>query len=218
MQVWRTDLNVAYEQYTTPFGEVYASYTNTSEWMGVMRGQNIGLPGNIHDTESGYDYNWMRTRDASTGYTQPDRLDVLARTNDPELLMAQGMGVLRLPYRMHNNHLYAYVGGNPINRYDFYGLDFWDDAKNNLDGQCLVNCQDFMSPWTDDFPDSIPEEYNPGDKSKAFGAAVCIIYAYLCETPKPYESTPPPEMPEPFMCPKDDSNPLFPSGPRFEPM
>lgn len=55
-------------------------------------------------------------------YLQPDKLDVLGRANDPELLVGAGMGALRLPEQLQNNHLYGYAGQNPANNTDPYGL------------------------------------------------------------------------------------------------
>lgn len=55
-------------------------------------------------------------------YLQPDKLDALGRTVDPELLLQQKMGVIPLPTRLINNQSYGYASQNPITHIDPWGL------------------------------------------------------------------------------------------------
>ncbi|MFV0478480.1 MAG: RHS repeat domain-containing protein, partial [Parahaliea sp.] len=84
---------------------------------------NLRLPGQYFDGETGLHYNYFRDYDPSLGrYVQSDLLDVLSRSNDPQLRLAQQIGVLTIPNNGGLNHLYNYAEGNPINRTDPSGL------------------------------------------------------------------------------------------------
>ncbi|TAH32498.1 MAG: RHS repeat protein [Alphaproteobacteria bacterium] len=83
---------VLWDRFQTPFGE-NASLTGTKE-------TNLRLPGQYFDFESNYHYNLMRDYDAKTGrYLQSDPIGLAGGINR-----------------------YGYVGGNPANRIDPYGL------------------------------------------------------------------------------------------------
>jgi hypothetical protein len=67
---------------------------------------------------------WMVVTSAPTlaQYLQADRLDILGRTNDPELLVGAGQGAFRLPDQIKFNHPYGYANQNPVNYFDPTGL------------------------------------------------------------------------------------------------
>jgi RHS repeat-associated protein len=80
----------------TPFGEARPSGSLTF---------NLRFPGQYFDRETGLHYNHFRYYDPHTGrYTQPDPIG-----------LAGG-----------DINLFAYVGGNPVMYYDFYGLAIGD--------------------------------------------------------------------------------------------
>ncbi|MCX2796489.1 RHS repeat-associated core domain-containing protein, partial [Microbulbifer thermotolerans] len=84
---------------------------------------NLRFPGQIQGGEAQHYYNYFRDYDSSLGrYIQSDLLDVLGRSNDPQLRLAQQIGVLTIPNNGGLNHLYNYAEGNPINRTDPSGL------------------------------------------------------------------------------------------------
>lgn len=70
----------------------------------AWRKTTIRLPGQYYDQETGLHYNYYRTYDPSTGrYLEADPIGIIPPP-----------GVT--PYEI--NHLYAYVGNNPLNGID----------------------------------------------------------------------------------------------------
>lgn len=55
-------------------------------------------------------------------YLQADRLDILSRSHDPEILVGEGKGVFRKRNQIQLNHAYGYVNQNPVNYIDPTGL------------------------------------------------------------------------------------------------
>ena len=106
-----TDANQAlvWDAVYTPFGQVH-SITGTAT-------NNQRFPGQYADTETGFNYNYFRDYDPTTGrYVQSDPIGLLGGYNR-----------------------YAYVFGNPVSRFDFYGLE------------PLLECtKEFLKPF---FPD-----------------------------------------------------------------
>ena len=77
----------------TPFGQVH-SITGTAT-------NNQRFPWQYTDAETGFKYNYFRDYDPTTGrYIQSDPIGLLGGYNR-----------------------YAYVFGNPVSRFDFYGLE-----------------------------------------------------------------------------------------------
>jgi len=102
MMMLRADEKLSHEQYTDPYGKMYARYIDKSVGVDGVgpTGQNISLPGQYADDETGYHYNWNRYFDPSTAnYLQSD-------------LIGQQGGV--------NTFLYA--GANPVMNVDPTGL------------------------------------------------------------------------------------------------
>jgi RHS repeat-associated protein len=95
---------VAWEAWYEPFGEAHVHPSSS-----VVN--NIRLPGQYYDQESGLHYNYHRYYDARTGsYLTPDPIGQTGGIN-----------------------LYMYVGGNAINTIDPFGLyDLWDFGENGL--------------------------------------------------------------------------------------
>ncbi|MFZ1748271.1 MAG: RHS repeat-associated core domain-containing protein, partial [Nitrospirales bacterium] len=106
-----TDANqaIVWDAVYTPFGQVH-SITGTAT-------NNQRFPGQYADAETGYSYNYFRDYDPTTGrYVQSDPIGLLGGYN-----------------------CYAYAFGNPVSRFDFYGL------------QPLLECtKEFLQPF---FPD-----------------------------------------------------------------
>jgi len=106
-----------------PFGETYVDYAEVE--------YNKRFPGQYKDAETGLHYNYFRDYDPTTGrYIQSDRLDIVGRTDDPQL-NAQGIygegwfnynGKWYYDGQVETNHLYGYAAQNPVNHIDFFGL------------------------------------------------------------------------------------------------
>ncbi len=110
------DETLSQERYGTPFGETHSEY----KLSGVGE-QNLRFPGQYYDMETGFHYNNQRYYIPDLGkYSSADWLDLLTRNNDPQIgasYLTGGVGNTVI-----NNHLFAYVVGNPVNWWDFYGL------------------------------------------------------------------------------------------------
>jgi RHS repeat-associated protein len=88
----------------TAYGQALVNPASTVE-------NNLRFPGQYYDGETGLHYNWHRYYDPGTGrYMTPDPLGLDGG----------------------DFNLYAYVGGDPVNWYDFYGLFSLGDAKKSL--------------------------------------------------------------------------------------
>ncbi|MCA9455205.1 MAG: RHS domain-containing protein, partial [Nitrospira sp.] len=97
---------IVWDAVYTPFGQVH-SITGTAT-------NNQRFPGQYADAETGYSYNYFRDYDPTTGrYVQSDPIGLVGGYNR-----------------------YAYAFGNPISRFDFYGL------------RPLLECtKDFLQPF-----------------------------------------------------------------------
>jgi len=74
---------------------------------------NLRFPGQYFDSETGLFYNYFRDYDPAVGrYVESDPIGLAGSINT-----------------------YAYVGGNPLSRFDVYGLSSlsFDRAKGSLD-------------------------------------------------------------------------------------
>ena len=109
--VWQADYN--------PFGAA-TLVTNTVT-------NNIRLPGQYFDTESGLHYNYFRDYSPADGrYIQADPVGINLDFSDPQfqILLSGGTPLTgsNLDYRDLLNHLYGYANQNPLTNVDFYGL------------------------------------------------------------------------------------------------
>jgi len=123
-----------------PFGEVTTTITAVEN--------RIRFPGQYYDGESGLHYNYFRDYNPKVGrYNQADKLDIVGRTIDPQLVML-GFGDAgwfefngktyydnKSDYSVHLNHPYGYANQNPLYWYDSFGLDvnYWSGtARSNV--------------------------------------------------------------------------------------
>ncbi|MEW8693750.1 MAG: RHS repeat-associated core domain-containing protein, partial [Candidatus Thiodiazotropha endolucinida] len=106
-----------------PFGEIEEQTDVDGD--GEAFALNLRYPGQYHDRESGYYYNYFRDYDPTKGrYLQGDRLNIQGQTNDPQLLMLVKLGLINLSEGARFNHLYTYAVGNPVMFIDPLGLDW----------------------------------------------------------------------------------------------
>jgi RHS repeat-associated protein len=79
---------------------------------------NLRFPGQYFDSETGLNYNYFRDFDPNLGrYITSDPLGVLTSSRPKS--------GIRL------NHLYLYVGGDPLHYYDPFGQDRWGDRDKD---------------------------------------------------------------------------------------
>ncbi len=104
---------------------------------------DLRFPGQVWTKETQTSYNYLRDcYDPATGrYCQPDPIgtvlfrDRAFRNLGGVGLLERGLGDFLYSERAKYNHLYAYVGGNPISKTDPTGLIV---VCNDLDpGQCI---------------------------------------------------------------------------------
>ncbi len=111
------DQNVVWQGEYSPFGGV-------TETVGAVE-QNLRFPGQYFDAETGLYYNYFRDYDPSTGrYITADPIGLLRDYSDPRLQFAIKVGTLEETGFAGGelNHLYGYVGQNPLYWLDPYGL------------------------------------------------------------------------------------------------
>ncbi|AOT07698.1 RHS repeat domain-containing protein [Pseudoalteromonas luteoviolacea] len=95
----QTDISgkLTWRSNTLPFGQSYKA---------TVAQQGFGFPGQYHDVESGYSYNYFRDYDPSIGrYIQSDPIGIHGGLNT-----------------------YNYTNGNPISLFDIYGLA-WSNSE-----------------------------------------------------------------------------------------
>lgn len=101
-----------------PFGKLQPGQTNSIELYSRFPGQSL-------DSETGLYYNYFRDYDPSIGrYIESDPIGILRDYSDPHLRLDLELGVIEEgDFAGENlNHLYGYVGQNPLMWYDPYGL------------------------------------------------------------------------------------------------
>jgi len=110
--------NVVWEGEYGPFGEL-VSVTGALD-------QPIRFPGQYADEETGYYYNYYRDYDPTLGrYIQSDPIGIMLDNFSPDMIVAESMGAVELPYDVdpgYINHSYAYVDSNPLVYSDPNGL------------------------------------------------------------------------------------------------
>ncbi|MFZ1745055.1 MAG: RHS repeat-associated core domain-containing protein [Nitrospirales bacterium] len=121
---------IVWDAVYTPFGQVH-SITGTAT-------NNQRFPGQYFDQETGYHYNYFRDYDPTTGrYVQSDPIGLVGGFNR-----------------------YAYAFGNPVSRFDFYGLS------------PLLECtKEFLKPFFPDLDLNLIEIHTdsiPTEMSEAF--------------------------------------------------
>ncbi len=111
--------SLQHECYVQPFGSVHSEYTVSG-----LSEHNVRFPGQYHDRESNYHYNYQRYYDPQTGqYTQPDPGGAGLVFNDPQRQVATTMGIQppQAAPAGYLNHNYNYVDNNPVNWVDPMG-------------------------------------------------------------------------------------------------
>lgn len=117
--------NVVWQADYQPFSEVNESVN--------IFANNLRFAGQYYDEESNLHYNYFRDYDPGIGrYLQADPIGILRDYSDPQLQLAISHGVLEVtgPAGEYLNHNYGYVGQNPLEWIDPYGL-----AKNKNKGK-----------------------------------------------------------------------------------
>ncbi|KZN46312.1 RHS repeat-associated core domain-containing protein, partial [Pseudoalteromonas luteoviolacea] len=107
---------LTWQSHTLPFGQSYKP---------VKSEQGFGFPGQYHDGESSYSYNYFRDYDPSIGrYIQSDPIGIAGGVNT-----------------------YGYVGGNPIKHIDILGL--WYDTDDSIKPRWLtgIKVHSRVSSW-----------------------------------------------------------------------
>ncbi|MFP1679759.1 RHS repeat-associated core domain-containing protein [Alloalcanivorax sp. C16-2] len=109
--------DVVWDGIRSPFGEVDVQVNTESN--------PLRFPGQYFDQEIGLHQNWFRDYDPSLGrYLQSDPIGILRDYSDPQLQVAISMGTLEETGSAGEvlNHVYGYVGQNPLYWIDPYGL------------------------------------------------------------------------------------------------
>ena len=138
---------IVWDAVFTPFGKVH-SITGTAT-------NNQRFPGQYVDQETGYSYNYFRDYDPTTGrYIQSDPIGLRGGLNT-----------------------YGYVGGNPVSRFDYFGL------------RPLLECtKEFLKPFFQDldldqievYDEGLPFPFNliPGIHGVSFGDEIYFDPGY----------------------------------------
>ena len=97
---------------------------------------NLRFPGQYYDSETGLHYNYFRDYDPSTGrYLQSDPIGIQRDYSNPQLQLAIEIGALDETQFANEelNHIYGYVGQNPLAWMDSYGLAASGNHKLDAD-------------------------------------------------------------------------------------